>query len=185
MVTFSVVTYLQATPGSELAKKIQTLMKRLKIKMKIVERTGVTIKGLLQRSNPFGVNHCNRGTCRLCEEGNEVECRSRGCVYVYECVECGRKYCGQTGRSVYERHREHMEAWDQGVDDCPLQRHSNLFHNGERYNVDLKVVARCYGKPSRRMITEAVMIGEIPDDHTMNNKSEWNYMNLSKMSINN
>ena len=78
-----------------------------------------------------------------------------------------------------------MEAWDQGVDDCPLQRHSNLVHNGERYNVDLKVVARCYGKPSRRMITEAVMIGEIPDDHTMNNKSEWNYINLSKMSINN
>ena len=73
-----------------------------------------------------------------------------------------------------------MEAWDQGIDDSPLQRHSNLYHNGERYNVDMKLVARCYGKPSRRMLTEAVMIGEIPDDCTMNSRNEWNCVNLAE-----
>ena len=178
------VMFVESTPGSELAKRIRTLMKRLGFRIKVVERAGKTIKGLLQRSNPFGINHCGRKECRICEQGITIDCRDRGCVYEYICVECVRKYCGQTGRTIFDRDGEHMEAWEQGDDECPLQRHSNLYHGGERFEVELKVVAKCYGRPSRRMVTEAVMIGEIPDNRTMNNRSEWNYTNLTKMSLN-
>ena len=178
------VIFVEATPGSELAKRIRTLMKRLDFNIKVVEKAGATIKGTLQRSNPFGVNHCGRMNCTICEGGNSTNCRTRGCVYEYVCGECERKYCGQTGRTIYERNREHMDAWDNGFDECPLQRHSNLFHNGERFDVEVKVVAKCYGRPTRRMVTEAVLIGEIPDDQTMNNRSEWNYANLTKMTVN-
>ena len=118
--------------------------------IKVVEKAGATIKGTLQRSNPFGVNHCGRMNCTICEGGNSTNCRTRGCVYEYVCGECERKYCGQTGRTIYERNREHMDAWDNGFDECPLQRHSNLFHNGERFDVEVKVVAKCYGRPTRR-----------------------------------
>ena len=34
------------------------------------------------------------------------------------------------------------------------------------------------------MITEAVLIGELPEEETMNNRSEWNYTNLNKMNLN-
>ena len=181
---FESVMFVEATPGSELAKRVRSVVERLRLRIKIVEKAGTTIKGLLQKSDPFGVNHCGRERCLICESGCPVDCRVRGCVYQYICEECKRKYRGQTGRAIFERNNEHMEAWEQGEDECPLQRHSNLYHGGRRFNVDLEVIAKCYGKPSRRMITEAVLIGEIPDNETMNNKSEWNYANLDKMNLN-
>ena len=99
------------------------------------------------------------------------------------CGDCGRKYRGQTGRSICERDTEHVEAWEEGNDECPLQRHSNLYHGGEKFDFRLEILAKCYGRPSKRMITEAVLIGELHDNETMNNRSEWNYTNLNKMNL--
>ena len=39
------------------------------------------------------------------------ECRSRGCGYELVCKEDGKKYVGQTGRSVYERTKEEWRGW--------------------------------------------------------------------------
>ena len=48
------VMFVEATPASELMKRVQYVVRRLKFKIKVVERAGATIKGILQRSNPFG-----------------------------------------------------------------------------------------------------------------------------------
>ena len=112
-----------------------------------------------------------------------MNCRTRGCVYQYSCDECGRKYRGQTSRSIYERNREHLEACEKEDDDCPLQRHANVYHNGGHFVAELKVLAECYGKPSRRLITEAVYIDELTNEMTMNNKNEWSYVKLAKVQM--
>ena len=52
------VMFVEATPGSEMMRRVQNVVRRLKMKIKVVERAGETIKGLLQRSNPFGVQDC-------------------------------------------------------------------------------------------------------------------------------
>ena len=180
---FDSVMFVEATPSSELARRIRDAVKRSKLRIQVVEKAGTTIKGLLQRSNPYGVGPCHRSNCLICERGGAVDCRVRGCVYEYLCEECGRKYRGQTGRTIQERDYEHMASWEAGDDECPLQRHSNIYHGGERYGFDLRVIAKCYGKPTKRMITEAVQIGELTGDQTMNNKSEWNYTNLAKVNV--
>ncbi len=84
---------------------------------------------------------------------------------------------------MYEREVEHIDAWEEGDDECPLQRHGNIYHQdtGGQFEASIRVVARCFGKPSRRLITEAVMIDEIPRGRTMNSKSEWSYVKLSKI----
>ena len=64
-----------------------------------------------------------------------------------------------------------------------MQRHANLYHDGGHFVASIKILARCYGKPSRRLITEAVMINEIPPGKTMNNKAEWSYVKLAKVQI--
>lgn len=51
------------------------------------------------------------------------------------------------------------------------------------FGVSVRVMAKCYGKPSRRMITEAVRIEEIPEDMTMNNKGEWSYVQLPRLQV--
>ena len=136
---------------------------------------------MLQRSNPFGVKDCHRDKCLLCVQEESGNCRTRGCVYEFLCEDCGRIYRGQTARSVYEREVEHLVAWAEGDDECPLQRNANLYHGGGQYETSIRILAKCFGKPSRRLITEAVLIGEIPGDKTMNNKSEWIYVKLAKI----
>ena len=64
-----------------------------------------------------------------------------------------------------------------------MKRHSVLYHEGEDFQTKVKVLAECYGKPSKRLITEAVMIEEIADNSTMNSKSEWTYIKLSRVGI--
>jgi predicted small metal-binding protein len=177
------VMFVEATPESELMHRVRRVVRRLKLKIKIVERAGTTVKGLLQRSNPFGIRDCGRDKCLLCSQGCGTDCRTRGCVYEYICEECRRKYRGQTSRSVYERDNEHIELWEKGDDECPLQRHANMYHNGGHFVAELRVLARCFGKPSRRLITEAVMIDELDDEMTMNGKSEWSYVKLAKVGM--
>ena len=138
-----------------------------------------TIKGLLQRSNPYGVRDCQRDKCLICCQGCGTDCRTRGCVYEYTCEECRRK----SSRSVYERNKKQLKQWEEGDDECPLQRHSNLYHNGGHFVAEVKVLAKCYGKPSRRLITEAVLIDELPNTMTMNGKSEWSYVKLAKVQM--
>jgi hypothetical protein len=177
------VIFVEATPKAEFKKKVQSVVKRHGVKMKVVERVGTTVKGLLQRSNPFGTMGCGRQKCCICSGDGNEDCRSRGCVYEFVCMECQRMYRGQTGRSIYERGKEQIESWENEDDECPLKRHSTLYHEGQRFQVKVRVLAQCYGKPSRRMITEAVMIGEVPDDMTMNGKNEWSFIKLAKVQV--
>ena len=76
-----------------------------------------------------------------------------------------------------------MESWVKSDDECPLQRHANLFHGGGHFVAELKVLSECYGKPSRRLITESVLIDELPETMTMNGKNEWSYVKLAKVQV--
>ena len=177
------VMFVEATPASELMNKVQQVIRRLKMKIKVVERAGATIKGLIQRSNPFGIRDCGRDKCLICCQGCGSDCRARGCVYEYICEECERRYRGQTGRSIYERDKEHIESWEKGDDECPLQRHANIYHGGGNFVAELKILSKCYGKPSKRLITEAVLIDELSNAMTMNGKNEWSYVKLAKVQM--
>ena len=90
---------------------------------------------------------------------------------------------GQTGRSSYERTKEHIEKWEAKADDSYLHKHAVQYHNGGTFNIDVKIMAQCYGKPTTRMITEAVMIEELPDEHSLNSKAEWTYVKLPRVGV--
>ena len=64
-----------------------------------------------------------------------------------------------------------------------MQRHANSHHNGGHFEVEVEILAQCYGRPTKRLITEAVLIDEIPSDKAMNNKSEWSYVKLAKVQV--
>ena len=104
-------------------------------------------------------------------------------MYEIECKDCERKYRGTTGRSLYERIGEHASKWEKQESECPLMRHSILFHSHRTFDFEVKVLSNCYGKPSRRLITEAVHIHELGEDETMNSKSEWSYVELDKVRV--
>ena len=120
----------------------------------------------------------------MCEFGKIGECRTRGCVYKIRCKEDGKEYRGQTGRSIYERLKEEMNDLQRKGEKSPLWKHAEECHEGQWFDMDIAVTDRNFGKPSRRMIAEAVRIDEIDKDQAMNAKREWTYMRLDKVQVN-
>ena len=161
-------------------KKVQIIARKNDLKVKVIEKAG---KRMLQRSDPYVKRGCGRVDCAVCEFGMAGECRTRGCVYQLKCEEDGKVYRGQTGRSVYERVKEEIRDWQKKGEKSPLWRHSELFHQGCGFDLGVKVTDKCFGKPSKRMITEAVMIEQLGESETMNNKYEWTYMILDKVKV--
>ena len=177
------VMFVQSTPGSMLKEKVQKIAKKNRLKIKVVEKAGSTVKSVLQKSNPYGRQRCEREDCAVCEHGEVGECRTRGCVYQLVCKEDERKYLGQTGRSVYERTKEEIRDWRNHEERSPLWKHSMLYHDGEDFEMGIKVMSKEYGRPSRRLITESILIDNLSDAEVMNSKREWTYTNLNKVRV--
>ena len=175
--------FVQPTKDGELKRKVQEVARRNGVKVKVVEKAGLTMKKVLQRSDPYSKKDCGRSDCPVCRYGLVGVYRSRGCGYQLKCKADNRKYKGQTGRSVYERVKEEVRDWEKEDEKSPLWRHSQLFHQGQGFELEVKVVDKSFGKPSRRLITEAVEIEKLKEDETMNSKQKWTYVKLNKVQV--
>ena len=184
---FDGVMFVDVTLNGEMKQRVEKAFRKNKVKVKVVEKIRRMVKKELQRSNPYEWEHCGRHDCVTCNLGIRINCRARGSVYEIRCEDCGRtvekKYRGQTGRSIYERMKEHFNKWLNGAEDSPLHKHSVECHNGESFEVGVKFLAQCYGKPTTRLITEAIHIEELPEENSMNEKTEWNYINLPRVAV--
>jgi uncharacterized protein YktA (UPF0223 family) len=177
------VMFVQSTKNEQLKNEIQRCADRNKINLKVIEKVDNNMRKELQRSNPFKSERCGRPTCKICELESGVDCRARGCIYEMQCEECSRRYRGQTGVSADERIDKHFEDWKRRVEACPLYRHSQLYHEGKSFPVRVKILKNCFGDPTTRRITEAVLIDELSSEETMNGKNEWTYIKLNKISV--
>ena len=61
--------FVESTPGGELRKRVEKLVKKFDLKIKVVERVGTTVKRMIQRSDPFKRVSCGRLDCELCKRG--------------------------------------------------------------------------------------------------------------------
>ena len=181
--TSDAVMFVPATENEQLKKEIQKCASKNKVGIKVVEKVDHKIRNELQRSNPFKTPTCGNKDCILCKIGSGIDCRTRGCVYELKCEECSRKYRGQTGVSTGTRTNRHFDDWRRKEEKCPLFRHSQLYHNGNSFPVSVKILRKCYGDPTGRKITEAVLIDELTTEETMNGKKEWSYVKLNKVSM--
>ena len=177
------VMFVPATKNGELKEEVQRCAKRNKMNIRVIEKVNKSITRELQKSNPFKEEVCGNQKCKICELNPGVNCRARGCVYEMICDECERKYRGQTGNSSQERINKHFEDWKNKVESCPLYRHSELYHGGKSFPVSVRIMKNCFGDPTTRKITEAVLIDELSKTETMNGKNEWSYVKLNKVSI--
>ena len=178
------IMFVQPTANSELKKEIQKCANKNNMKLKVIEKVDNSLRKELQRSNPFKKPCCERENCIICQLEPNVNCRARGCIYEIQCEECRRKYIGQTGNSAHERINQHFYEWERRIECCPLYRHSQIYHNNNNFPVKVKILKTCFGDPTLRHITEAVLIDELSGDQTINNKNEWTYVKLNKLRIN-
>ena len=61
--------------------------------------------------------------------------------------------------------------------------HSREHHNSGVFPVEIKILNRCFGKPTRRKITEAVLIQAMKIEESMNNKNENGFVRIPKVAV--
>ena len=198
------VLFVEQTRGGELAKVLREDVGRLEnllgFRLKIVERTGMSLRNLLPNTNPWGGAHCSRDDCRPCNQpGEEVaDCTRRSLVYESICLDCnpdGTKkgevkdarrdipsvYVGETARSLYERGREHWEDWKKKSTDSHILKHWTIHHQGlGEPNFILKVVG-FHRTALSRQVGEAVRI--VGRGVVLNSKGEFNRCKISRLRL--
>ena len=127
------VLFVPKTGGSVLQKMLQELEPGLSAisgeRVRYLERTGVTMKQLLHRNNPWAGAPCYRAaSCLSCasDKDNKDNCGKRSVVYKVHCAVCRSQeedldyiYVGHTSESCYVRGAEHLDAMKARLRDEP------------------------------------------------------------------
>ena len=120
------VLFVPATPESELAKHIMKVemenTQGRQYRIKVVERSGTTIKDTIGTRYPWKYDRCSKSDCFLCTSSakNVVSCQKQGMGYIITCTACKdsgllAKYEGETGRSLHERGSSHISEFKRKV----------------------------------------------------------------------
>ena len=173
--SYDTVLFVQATPNEVLRRRVQDVCDKEKMKVKVVERGGRSLKQILQRSEVASSGFCGRGDCRLCEDEGRGMCAKEGVGYIIWCPKCeeeGRSATmhGETGRCARVRINEHFEAMEKGRS-SNLQEHCDEVHGGEHIQFKCRVV-RAFRDPLTRQLEEAQRIRCEPGS-LLNDKNEW------------
>ena len=177
------VFFVDATPKSELAKQCNSIMKEVGLKIRVVERAGVSAKQTLVKSNPFQRIKCENNACALCKYNNNINCKKRDSVYRIHCKgihENNNKgiYEGESSRSLSERFKEHNYKYRSKQKTSVFYNHMLEVHQGEMHDLGIEILSTYPGDAMLRQISEAVNIKENRPD--LNKKDEWGNSNVPR-----
>ena len=177
---YDTVLFVDHTENSDLARKCQKVINEIGLKIKVQEKSGVTLKQDLVRSNPFQKLKC-LDQCTICESHPKINCKMRDVIYDIVCegdhgAETIVNYGGETSRSIGERFNEHLEDILKKKTNAPMYQHFSEMHNSITQPISLKVIKSYPFNAMLRQATEAVYIKE--NKPVLNAKMEFGNMNV-------
>ena len=187
---------IPATPNSELLYLLRDVAEKEAVpgvKFKIVEKGGVTVKHMTQKSNPMATPGCPDANCVGCleERGKGGPCRQGNIGYQMECRLCDDKfqltnkqldrttYVGETSRNLFTRGNEHIGKYVSKNEDSFILNHQAEQHNCQPAHFTAKVTGS-YGDCLTRQVAEGVAIRRCMTT-VLNSKSEWHQPALWKV----
>jgi hypothetical protein len=184
---FDSVLFVPATPNGKLKHMYEEEIRRSGLRIKIVERTGRTIKSQLQTSDPYRPTECGRLDCFICATGGKGNCETENITYKLECegLPCRKgKYKGETAGNGYTRGDQHWKnLTNKNVTNSPLWRHCLAEHGGVEQTFRMSITGTFKNDSMLRQITEAVQINNTDADELMNDRSEWNHPRVPRTII--
>ena len=172
------VFFVKATPEGKLAERCKKEFKRAGLKVKVIERTGRSVKSSLVKSNPFKKPGCNKESCTVCRMDKGIDCKARGVHYQISCEDercTDTKYEGETARSTGERFAEHLrlirDKREEFRQKSVMYKHAWERHGGAVPPMKFEILGRFPDDPAMRQATEAVSIR--CNKPSLNNKMEW------------
>lgn len=178
---YETVMFVDVTPNGELAAECKKALKDSQLKIRVVERSGKSLRNILSKSDPFQNNSCGKDTCKVCRVNPIVNCKTRDVVYRVKCLGCaesnGREgtYIGETARSIGERASEHLTKYENSEKTSVFYKHMLERHDAVPQEVTVDILATCSGDAMLRQVTEAVFINEL--NPMLNTKEEWGNSN--------
>jgi hypothetical protein len=184
---FDSVLFVPTTPNGKLRKMYHHEIQQSGLRIKVVERTGRTLKSELQRSNPFKTGNCGRTDCFICSTSGKGNCEAESITYRLGCLggTCRKgEYKGESSGNGYTRGGEHLRNLaNRDADQSPLWRHCLAEHGGELQDFEMCVTGTFRNDAMLRQITEAVQIERTDTDTLMNDRAEWNMTPLPRTVI--
>ena len=187
--------FVPRTPGGELVTRLRQAEEEISRvvgnRIKLVERSGMMLKGILTKSNPHSGEKCGRTFCLVCNGGEEGggDCRWRSVTYQTTCLSCletGRKvrYYGESSRTAFERGVEHVADFISEAEESHMNKHQVAAHQGQdRVKFSMKVVQK-HMSAFKRQVNEAVLIQLNEGRETLlNSKGEYNRCSLPRLTV--
>lgn len=153
---------------------------------------------ILCKIDPWKNAHCGRLGCLPCDgaakPSEQGRCWTEGVLYRIDCSICKEReviatYYGESGRSAYQRGREHLQAVLTEDQDHPMMKHHKEHHlqPNEEDQLPLKyrmTVLKNYRTAVTRKVGEAVRIEGGGGQHlNLNSKSEWNGVSIPRLCV--
>ena len=175
------VLFVGYSPKGELAKRVREVLARLApilgFKVRGVERTGTPLKVMFPLGNLWEGVKCGREDCVFCTHGGETipPCTKKNLLYENICVRCNPTardkgefkgpqshhpsiYVGETSKSIFERTKQHWDAFKSGKEDSHILKHHQYHHGGEgEAEFHMKIVG-FFTTALSRQVGEAVRI---------------------------
>ena len=185
---FDSVLFVPSTPNGKLKRMYQTEISKSGLRIKVVEKTGRTLKSQLQASNPFRQQEgCGRPSCFICSTTKKGNCNTESITYKIECEgeTCMKnKYKGESSGNGYNRGKKHMsDLSGRNARNSPLWRHCLEEHDGELQSFQMSVTGTYKNDAMLRQITEAVQIENTATGTLMNDRAEWNMTRVPRVTI--
>ena len=184
---YDTAIFVPATPKSELQKQLQGKIDKTNIKIKVIEKTGLSIKRKLQKSDPFRKNKCERTDCFVCISGGKGKCDKNEIKYNIQCLgeeeSCKGIYHGESADNAYTRGKDHLRDLE-GERNSRLIKHCIDKHEGVIQNFKMNVDTSFKGDATLRQIFEGISINNTPNEHLINDRSEWNQPRIPRTNIN-
>ena len=149
----------------------------------MVEKAGVAVKKLLQRSDPLKSRKCERGDCPVRREDGKGPCDRQSVTYDMKFAEYNDIYFGETSRSAYTRGKEHMKSLAIKEERSALWKHCKEKHNSEMQKFEMNVTGSYSNYAMLRQISEGVRIDQVPEGSLMNSKNGWNYFRVPRAVV--
>ena len=184
---FDSVLFVPSTPENQLKRAYQKEIAKSGLRIKVIEKTGTTLKSKLQVSNPFKPRHCDREGCFVCSSGGTGNCNAESITYEVECLgDCTVKdlYKGESAHNAFTRGKKHMSDLNgRNVSNSPLWRHCRDSHSSTMQNFKMRVTGTFRNDAMLRQISEAVQIENTDPQRLMNTRAEWNMPRVPRATI--
>ena len=207
------VMFILKTPRGSLVKELRDAENKIseitEDKIKIVERSGVKLRSLLHKANPWGNVKCDKRECLVCSNpyNESFNCDKRNVTYKTVCLKCKenflkkeeaeegsaddteaakeplKTYYGETHCSAYERGTQHGRDYISKKEDSHMFKHFSDKHSNEKIEdvrFGMSVIKQHFSSFSRQVM-ESVLI--FSDPHVMNSKSMYNRCQVPRLSV--